>query len=99
VSCVSTEAELGDADTAIEHARHIDASGLGRERRARLAIDLARAFTHARKHDKALATLLAAERLAPDHVRPHPLVRETVGAQLRRARPEPHSLAKRIGVM
>lgn len=96
---VAVAVELGDAGTAIEHAGRIDASGVGRERRARLAIDLARAFTHAGKHDRALETLLAAEKLAPDYVRPHPLVRETVGAQLRRTRPELHAFAKRIGVM
>ncbi|MGH3763119.1 helix-turn-helix domain-containing protein [Actinophytocola sp.] len=96
---VAVAVELGDAKRAISHARQVGASGLGRERRARLAIDLARAFEHARKHGEALDSLLAAEKLAPDYVRPHPLVREIVGAQLRRARPELRSLAKRIGVM
>lgn len=96
---VAVAVELGDAGTAIDHARHVNASGLGRERRARLAIDMARAFAHARKHEKALAALLTAEKLAPDYVRPHPLVREIVGAQLRRSKPELRSLAQRIGVM
>jgi mannitol-1-/sugar-/sorbitol-6-phosphatase len=50
---VAVAVELGNAKAAIEHASRINASGLGRERRARLAIDLARAFEHARKHDKA----------------------------------------------
>lgn len=96
---VAVAVELGDPKTAIEHGNKIKASQLGRERRARLAIDLARAFDHARKHEDSLASLLAAEKLAPDYVRPHPLVREIVGAQLRRARPELRALAKRIGVM
>jgi len=72
---------------------------LGRERRARLAVDLARAYEHARKHDRALVSLLAAEKIAPDYVRPHPLVREIIGAQLRRITPELRSLAKRVGVL
>jgi transcriptional regulator with XRE-family HTH domain len=96
---VAVAVELGDAKRALNHANQVEASSLGRERRARLAIDIARAYEHARKHGEALASLLAAEKLAPDYVRPHPLVREIVGAQLRRARPELRSLAKRIGVM
>ncbi|MGH3621788.1 MAG: helix-turn-helix domain-containing protein [Sciscionella sp.] len=96
---VAVAVELGDAQSAINHATPIDASNLGRERRARLAIDLARALEHAHKHQQALASLLKAEKLAPDYVRPHPLVREIVSAQLRRAKPELRSLAKRMGVM
>lgn len=96
---VAVAVELGDAKSAIGHGGAIDASRLGRERRARLSIDLGRAYEHARKHDDALASLLSAEKLAPDYVRPHPLVREIVGAQLRRARPELRSFAKRIGIM
>lgn len=96
---VAVAVELGDAQSAIDHGNRIVASTLGRERRARLGIDLARAFEHARKHEQALKSLLAAEKLAPDYVRPHPLVREIVGSQLRRARPELRSFAKRIGVV
>lgn len=40
---VAVAVELGDAKRAISHANQVDASALGRERRARLAIDLARA--------------------------------------------------------
>ena len=61
---VAIAVELGDAGTALDHAKHIDASRLGRERRARLAIDIARACEHARKHERALAALLTAEKLA-----------------------------------
>lgn len=96
---VAVAVELGDAQSAIEHGNRIEASRLGRERRARLGIDLARAFEHARKHEQALNALLAAEKLAPDYVRPHPLVREIVGSQFRRARPELRSFAKRIGLV
>jgi transcriptional regulator with XRE-family HTH domain len=77
---IAVAVELGNAGTAIDRAQQVDASSLGRERRARLAIDLARAFEHARKHDRALRSLLAAEKLAPDYVRPRPLVREIIGA-------------------
>lgn len=96
---IAVAVELGNAGTAIDQAQQIDVSSLGRERRARLAIDLARAFEHARKHDRALRSLLAAEKLAPDYVRPHPLVREIIGAQLRRTTPELRSLAKRTGIL
>jgi hypothetical protein len=96
---VAVAVELGDAKRAVDSGDNLDASGLGRERRARLAIDLARAFEHMRRHDKALSSLLVAEKLAPDYARPHPLVREIVGAQLRRAKPELRSLAQRIGVL
>ncbi|APU15245.1 helix-turn-helix domain-containing protein [Actinoalloteichus fjordicus] len=95
---VAVAVELGEPEAAIAHAKKIDASGLGRERRARLEIDLARAFSQARRHEKTLGSLLAAEKLAPDYVRPHPLVREIVGSHLRRAKPALRSLAQRIGV-
>ncbi|HEY0693860.1 MAG TPA: HAD-IA family hydrolase [Kribbella sp.] len=78
---VAVAVELGDAQRAIDHGNRIEASKLGRERRARLGIDLARAFEHACKREQALNSLLAAEKLAPDYVRPHPLVREIVGSQ------------------
>ncbi|HEX7658629.1 MAG TPA: helix-turn-helix transcriptional regulator [Pseudonocardiaceae bacterium] len=96
---VAIAVELGDARAAVELGERIDASGLGRERQARLAIDLARAYEQSRNHDKALNYLLAAEKLAPDYVRPHVLVREIVGVQLRRAKPELRLLAKRTGIM
>lgn len=96
---VAIAVELGDAGAALRHGSRLNASTLGRERRARLHIDLARAFHHSGKRDRALNALRTAEKLAPDYVRPHPIVHELVGAQLRRMRPELRAFARRIGVL
>ena len=49
--------------------------------------DLGRCLAQTRKHDpEAQAALLRAETIAPQRVRLSPLVRETVGSMLRRAR-------------
>lgn len=96
---IAVTVELGNAGTAVDRAQQVDASSLGRERRSCLTIDLARAFEHARKHDRGLRSPLAAEKLVPDYIRPHPLVREIIGAQLHRTTPELRSLAKRAGIL
>ncbi len=49
--------------------------------------DLGRCLAQTRKNDgEAMAALLRAEQIAPQRVRLSPLVRETVGSMLRRAR-------------
>jgi transcriptional regulator with XRE-family HTH domain len=96
---VAIGVELGEPGSAVQAVAGLDTSNVGRERRARLGIDLARAHRHAHQHDKTLQALLAAERIAPDYVRPHPMVREIVGAELRRIKPELRALAQRIGVL
>jgi transcriptional regulator with XRE-family HTH domain len=56
-------------------------------RRATMYADLGRCLAQTRKHDpQARAALLRAEEIAPQRVRLSPLVRETVGSMLRRAR-------------
>lgn len=97
---VSTAVDLGDAGEAIDLARGIDASGLSLERQATLLIALARAHVQRRHIGEAVSTLLEAERLAPEHVQRHSLVRQVVHDLLnlsgRRATPNLLDLARRI---
>ncbi|XVV05082.1 helix-turn-helix domain-containing protein [Actinosynnema sp. CA-248983] len=72
---VAVALELGDAGRALRVGEAVDASGLSVERQARLLIDLARAHGQRRNVDGVVATLVAADRLAPEQVRSHPLVR------------------------
>ncbi|MGH3981121.1 MAG: helix-turn-helix domain-containing protein [Pseudonocardiaceae bacterium] len=98
---VSTAVDLGDAGEAVDLAKGIDASGLSPERQARLLIDLARAHVQRRHVGEAIAALLEAERLTPEQVQHHSLVRQAVHDLLniagRRATPDLLSLARRIG--
>lgn len=99
---VTTAVDLGDAGEAIDLASRIDASGLSPERQSRLLIDRARAHTQRRQLEDATAALLAAERLAPQQVRAHGLVRDVVrdltSLAGRRTNPELTELAQRVGV-
>ncbi|MDG4793826.1 helix-turn-helix transcriptional regulator [Micromonospora sp. WMMD1082] len=80
-------AELGDGG-AVVHLPGLDVSTIGSSnRRATMYADLGRCLAQTRKHDgEAVAALLRAETIAPQRVRLSPLVRETVGSMLRRAR-------------
>ncbi|WP_276314956.1 helix-turn-helix domain-containing protein [Streptomyces sp. WAC 06738] len=61
---------LGDAGTAIEHARRIRPATLPTpERQARYYVDVARAFDQWGKPDRCYSALLAAEKAAPQEVR------------------------------
>ncbi|MGH3525771.1 MAG: helix-turn-helix domain-containing protein [Pseudonocardiaceae bacterium] len=98
---VSTSVDIGDAGEAIDLATAIDASGLSPERQARLLIDLARAHVQRRHIGEAVSALLEAERLTPEQVQRHSLVRQVVHDLLnlagRRATPDLLDLARRIG--
>jgi len=98
---VSTAVDLGDAGEAVDLATNIDASGLSPERQARLLIDLARAHVQRRHIGEAVSALLEAERLTPEQVQRHRLVRQAVHDLLnlagRRSTPELLDLARRIG--
>lgn len=72
---VAVALELGDAGRALRVGEAIDASGLSAERQARLLIDLARARAQRRNVEGVVAALSAADLLAPQQVRNHPLVR------------------------
>lgn len=80
-------AELNEGGAAVSLPT-IDISVIGSSnRKATMYADLGRCLAQTRKHDaEARAALLRAEEIAPQRVRLSPLVRETVGSMLRRAR-------------
>lgn len=98
---VAVAVELGDAGDAIRRAALIDASQLSVERRGRLLIDVAFAWTQRRNAERALAALEDAERITPEQVRNHRLV-HTMTQDLLRIEPEaPPALkefARRLGI-
>jgi transcriptional regulator with XRE-family HTH domain len=97
---VAVAVDLGDAGEALDVADEIDPSGLSPERQAHLLIDIARAHAQRRHIADATATLLEAERLAPEQIRAHASVSETVADLLgqagRRPSTELAELARRI---
>ncbi|MEU7345033.1 hypothetical protein ABZ778_14100 [Streptomyces bacillaris] len=99
IQAVSIAVELGDAGEAIEVGTELDTSALSLERRARLKMDLGRAYAQRRQVGKALGSLLATEELSPDLVRTHVAARDTIRELLllagRAAPPELKELADR----
>ncbi|MGC5343942.1 helix-turn-helix transcriptional regulator [Streptomyces sp. AM 4-1-1] len=92
---------LGDAGTAIDHARHVNTGQLPTaERRARYWIDVARSFDQWNKPDRCYRALLAAEEAAPQEVR-RGAVRTMAGGLLRHDRTLPgvRSFAHRVGAL
>jgi hypothetical protein len=75
---ISVAVDLGDAGRALRVAAGLDASGLSRERRARMLIDVARAHAQRRQVAEAVAALVQAERLTPEQVHAHAVVRHVV---------------------
>ena len=75
---VSVAVELGDAGRALAVAASLDASTLSAERRARLLVDVARAYAQVRRIPEAVANLREALTIAPEQVRSHRSVRELV---------------------
>jgi hypothetical protein len=76
---VSAAYLLGDAGTALAHARSLPLSAIPTtERRARLLVDTAQVWAQWDKPDQAYRTLLAAERAAPGEVRTRNAVRRLV---------------------
>jgi transcriptional regulator with XRE-family HTH domain len=99
---ISVAVEMGNAGEAIDLLTTADLSSLSAERRARTAVDVARAFDQLRRPAEALQHLQAAEALAPEQIRDHTLVRDVVRSLLlqsgRRPRPELQDFADRIGL-
>ena len=96
---VAIAVDLGDAGRALRAAAVVDTSGLSPERRARLLIEMARAHAQRRQADEAVAALLQAERITPELVRGHALVRQLVSDLLTMQDPpatELRNLAKRL---
>ncbi|MFJ5877928.1 helix-turn-helix domain-containing protein [Streptomyces sp. NPDC093088] len=78
IQAVSIAVELGDAGEAIEVGTELDTSSLSLERRARLKMDLGRAYAQRRQVGEALGALLEAEDLSPDLIHTHVAARETI---------------------
>jgi transcriptional regulator with XRE-family HTH domain len=103
---VAVPVELGDASEALQVARTIDPSPLAPnllERRAMFHIDVARAYGQRHNDAAAVATLLEAERIAPEEIHYHVVVRELLRELLKRERrsatPGLRPLAQRVGVL
>lgn len=99
---VAVAVDLEDGADAVNEARGITPSQLAaKERFAHLLIDVARGYGQWGKTQRALGTLVAAERYAPQEVRGQSNVRRLVEDLLQKdvlGRPELKALAKRIGV-
>lgn len=99
---VAAAMDLGDVQVAIDVGPQLDTSALPVERRARHAMEVARAHSAWNRTDEALATLLEAETLAPEQVRHHALSRRLVQTWMRRGRHKPSfqlaGLAQRVHV-
>ncbi|MGW6310012.1 helix-turn-helix domain-containing protein [Streptomyces niveus] len=92
---------LGDAGTAIDHARHVNTVQLPTaERRARYWIDVARSFDQWNKPGNCYRALLAAEEAAPQEVR-RGAVRSMTASLMRHDRTLPgvQSFAHRVGAL
>ncbi|MFD6377254.1 helix-turn-helix domain-containing protein [Streptomyces albidoflavus] len=99
IQTVSIAVELSDAGEAIERGMEIDASGLSTERRARLLMDMGRAYAQRKQSGEALTALLQAEELSPElihtHVAARDAIRDLVLVAGRSASPELKELAVR----
>ena len=73
---IAVAVELGDAGRALRTAATVDTSGLSAERQARMLIDVARAHAQRRQISEAVAALVQAEAITPEHVRGHDLARQ-----------------------
>ncbi len=100
---VNTAMELGDVQIAMDLGPDLDTGALPTERRVRHLLDVARAYNLTNRRDAAAATVLDAERLAPEQVRHHYLARQLVLTWVRNSpgRPpiEVDRLARRMRIV
>ena len=103
---VQVAAELGDGREVLRRSKRVEPTRLPSylvERRSHYLIDVARGHAYRADDRGALATLMEAERLAPEEVRYNPIASELVMALLRRERraatPGLRDLSARIGVV
>ena len=100
VHALTIAVDTGDAGEALDIAASLNRSHLSPERQARCLLDVARAHAQLRHIGDAVASLCAAEELAPDLIRGHRLTRETVSVLTslagRRQPRELVDLAKRV---
>jgi hypothetical protein len=75
---IAVAVELGDAGRALRVAASLDTTGLSAERRARMLIDVARAYAQRRQVHEAVGALREAEEITHEQVHSHDLVRQLV---------------------
>ena len=99
---LSAAVEAGDAGRAVEISAGLAPGTLPISRQAALYLDLGRALAEVGDTDRAVRTLLQAERVGPERVRKSPLARETVRGLVeqsrRRDRPALTGLAERLNL-
>jgi hypothetical protein len=98
---IAVAVELGEAGTALRVAASIDARTMSPERQSRLLIDVARAHLQRRNVSGVVSALVDAERLTPEHVHTHRLVKNIlydVARSEHRTDPRVRGLARRCGV-
>ncbi|MFW6695398.1 helix-turn-helix domain-containing protein [Streptomyces sp. MAR4 CNX-425] len=84
---VATLVELGQLGPAVQRARQLHfPAGHPKMRVGRYHIEMARAYTQMGRTEAAQKALRTAREVAPQQARYHPLMRETVGALVRRQR-------------
>ncbi|MGW5689339.1 XRE family transcriptional regulator [Nonomuraea sp. NPDC003754] len=101
---VNVALRLGDAGTAIEHARHVQIDSLPiNERKATLLLDTSRAFLMCGKHEQALHILRAAGEIALEEVAGRDVALQVVRDMLVTApisvRREAREYAESVGVI
>jgi tetratricopeptide (TPR) repeat protein len=100
---VNTAMELGDVQVALDLAPGLDTTRMPIERRVRHLLDLSRAYNIAGRRDAALATVLDAERLAPEQIRHHYLSKQLVLSWVRNVQGKPGielvGLARRMRIV
>jgi len=97
---IAIAVELGDAGRALRVAATLDTTELSAERRARMLIDMARAYAQRRQVNEAVAALRQAEDITPEQVHGHELVGQVVSDLLTMQAPpssELRDLARRVG--
>ncbi|WP_432095490.1 helix-turn-helix domain-containing protein [Streptomyces sp. bgisy100] len=91
---VATNVELGELGEAVKLSKELHfPDSHPRMRVGRYYIEMARAYAQMGKSEAAERSLVRARRVAPQQARYHPLVRETIGALVRRQRRAPESLS------
>ncbi len=98
---IAVAVELGDAGRALQAAEAVDTAGLSAERRARMLIDVARAYTQRRQVADAVTSLHQAEQITPEQLGGHYLARQIVSDLLTMQDPpgdELRALSVRLGV-